>query len=255
MPQDKRRLISRRATLTGLVGGLTSLAACSTAEQEAILDGLIAATGGTSGGTGLTQADAAAGIKAALNNGIGSAIRTVGIRGGFLNDSVIRIPLPGFLRDAQSALSQVGMSGLLDNLEVQLNRGAESAAPLARQIFIDAVSSLTIQDAIDIVRGPSNAATQYLQRTTTPRLTSLFTPIMTGALQKAGAIQTFDNLAASTRNIPFAPELGAQAKNDLIAHGVGKGLDGVFYYIGQEEAAIRRDPAKRTSEILRRVFG
>ena len=78
---------------------------------------------------------------------------------------------------------------------------------------------------------------------------------MVTALERAGAIRTFDQVVASMNNVPFAPQLGADAKNQLIDHGVGKGLDGLFYYIGQEEAAIRRDPLKRTSEILRRVFG
>lgn len=257
MARTSSNQITRRAALTSLLGASASLAACSTADTQAVLGGIIAATGGAGGASrfGLTQADAAAGIKAALNNGIGTAVRTVGRSGGFLNDNQIHIPLPGFLGDAQRALSRVGMGSLLNNLETQLNRGAERAAPIARDIFVDAVSSLTINDAINIVRGPSNAATTYLQRTTTPRLTGLFMPIMGDALQNAGAIKTFDNLATNTRNVPFAPQLGAQAKNDLIAHGVAKGLEGVFYYIGKEEAAIRANPAKRTSDILRRVFG
>ncbi|WP_306252842.1 DUF4197 domain-containing protein [Parvularcula sp. IMCC14364] len=245
-------LMTRRTLMASALGlGVT---ACTTADQEALLGILAETTGGTSG-VGLTQAEAAAGIRAALNNGIGSAISTVGRNGGYLNDGIIRIPLPGFLGETQTTLARFGLSGALDNLQVQLNRGAEAAAPVARDIFVQAVSSLSIQDAIGIVRGPSNAATQYLQRTTTPRLTSLFRPIMVNALQQAGAIQTYDNLVASMRNIPLAPQYGADAKDQLIDHGVSKGLDGVFYYIGQEEAAIRRDPVKRTSEILRRVFG
>ncbi len=242
--------LSRRMLM--ISGGASLLSACSSADQEAILGVVLGQTGG---GVGLSQADAAAGIRAALNNGIGSAIATVGRNGGFLDDTFIRIPLPGFLQDTQKTLARLGLSGALDNLQVQLNRGAEAAAPVARDIFLDAVSSLTIQDALGIVRGPSNAATQYLQRTTTARLTTLFRPIMVNALDRAGAIQTFDRLVANMSNIPLAPQFGANAKDDLIDHGVSKGLDGVFYYIGKEEQAIRSNPLKRTSEILRRVFG
>ncbi len=243
--------INRRTLFVVGLGAAAS--ACTTAEQQAILDSVLSGTAG--GAPGLSEADAAAGIRAALNNGIAHAVATVGRRGGYLNDPAIRIPLPGFLRDAQSTLSRIGMSGALDDLETQLNRGAEAAAPVARDIFLDAIRGLTIRDAIGIVRGPSNAATQYLQRTTTPTLTGLFRPITVTALEQAGAMRTYDNLVGRLRNIPLAPQYGEDAKNDLIDHGVEKGLDGLFHYIGKEEAAIRANPAKRTSEILRRVFG
>ncbi len=246
-----RENMSRRAMM---FSGLAAASACSSVQQEEILGVVLGQTGGRSA-TGLTQADAAAGLRAALNNGIGSAIAKVGRRGGFLNDSVIRIPLPDFLQKTQASFSRFGLSGALDNLEVQLNRGAEAAAPVARSVFLDAVSSLTIRDSLEIVRGPSNAATQYLKRTTTPQLTTLFRPIMVTALNQAGAIRTYDQLVSSLSNIPLAPQFGTDAKDQLIDHSVGKGLDGVFYYIGKEEAAIRSNPAKRTSEILRRVFG
>ncbi len=238
-----------------IAGAAAAATGCQTTQQQRDILDAVLSQGGGAGGAGLTEADAAAGIRAALSNGITSAVSTVGRRGGYLNDSIIRIPLPGFLQRTQSTLSKIGMSGMLDELETQLNRGAEAAAPVAKGIFLDAIRGLTIQDAIGIVRGPSNAATQYLQRTTTPRLTGLFRPVMVNALEKAGAIRTWDNLVARLSNIPLAPQYGEDAKNDLIDHGVDKGLDGLFYYIGKEEAAIRANPAKRTSEILRKVFG
>ena len=185
----------------------------------------------------------------------GSAISTIGVPNGFLGNNLIRIPLPGFLGDMQSRLATLGLSGPLDNLETQLNRGAEAAVPQARNIFVNAVSGLSIEDAIGIVNGGDNAATTLLQERTGGQLSSLFTPIMTDALQGAGAIQTFDNLSSRLNSIPLAPRLGSDAKSKLIGHGVDRGLDGMFTYIGREEAAIRANPAKRTSEILRRVFG
>ncbi len=203
----------------------------------------------------LSEADAAAGIRAALNNGVGSAISTIGVRDGFLRNPQIHIPLPGFLQDMQSSLGRLGLSGPLDRLETQLNRGAETAVPRARRIFINAISSMSINDAIGVVRGGDNAATNYLKNRTFSPLTNLFTPIMSSALQETGAIRTFDQLTASMKSIPLAPKLGADAKTDLIRHGVQYGLDGMFLYIAKEEAAIRSNPAKRTSEILRRVFG
>jgi hypothetical protein len=224
-----------------------SLAACETLDP-AILETVL--------GSGmLTQAEAASGIKAALDNGIGHAINIVGRDGGFLNNGRIQIPLPKFLQDIQNVLQPIGAGGLLNDLQTQLNRGAEKAAPVAKDIFVDAVRGLSIQDAIAIVRGPDNAATQYLQEKTTGRLTDLFSPIMGNALQQTGALQLLDQLSARMNSVPFAPSLGADAKSNLIRHGVDYGLKGVFTYIGDEEKAIRENPAKRTSEILRRVFG
>lgn len=223
------------------------LAACETFDPS-ILNGVI-----NSGA--LSQGDAAAGIKAALNNGIGSAISTVGRDGGFLDNGRIRIPLPQRLQEVQNILQPIGAGGLLSELQAQLNHGAEKAAPVAKDIFIDAVSGLSIQDAIGIVRGPDNAATAYLQGKTTDRLTTLFTPIMSNALRQTGALQLVDQVSTQLESVPFASGLGANAKSDLISHGVNYGLDGVFTYIGDEEKAIRENPAKRTSEILRRVFG
>jgi hypothetical protein len=243
--------ISRRTLLAGSLG--LAATACTTAEQEAILGEILGGT--ATSGYGLTQADAAAGIRAALTNGITFAVQTVGRTNGYFQDGRIQIPLPGTLRDIQSTLSRVGMSGLLDDLQLRLNRGAEKAAPFARDIFVDTITSLSIQDAIGIVRGPSNAATTYLQNRTTPSLIRLFTPPMQNALQDAGALQVFDQLTSQINANPLIPNLGANAKTDLIEHGVEKGLDGLFYYIGREEAAIRANPAKRTSEILRKVFG
>lgn len=250
---DKNNTVLSRRMLIGGIGVSTLLSGCQTTTGQAgdILGSILK----TSGVGGLSEADAASGIRAALNNGIGSAISTIGVQDGFLANNLIKIPLPGFLQDIQGNLGRFGLSGPLDNLQTQLNRGAETAVPLARDIFVDTVASLSIEDAIGIVQGGDNAATTLLQERTGSQLSSLFTPIMTTALQNTGAIQTFDQLAGNLNTIPLAPKLGDDAKSKLITHGVDRGLDGMFTYIGREEAAIRANPAKRTSEILQRVFG
>lgn len=245
--------LSRRKLLTCLgayaaAGG--GLSACETLDP-AILEGVL----GGAGGAGLiSQAEAAQGIRAALNNGIGQAVGTVGKSGGFSANDIIRIPLPRKLAEIQSTLSRFGASGLLDDLALQLNRGAELAAPVAKDIFFEAVGNLSIADAIGIVRGPNNAATQYLQGQTTQSLTGLFTPIMENALGQTGALSLLETLDRQTSALGVSG-IGASAKNDLVQHGVEYGLSGVFHYIGEEERLIRENPAKRTSEILRRVFG
>ena len=224
------------------------LTACETLDP-AIIEGVLGGFGG------LTQADAALGIRAALDKGVGNAISNVGILDGFLGNSLVRIPLPQVLQDVQSYLRPLGADGLLVELQQQLNRGAEKAAPIAKDIFLGAIRDLSITDAINIVRGPDNAATEYLSERTSTKLSQLFSPIMENALNQTGALQLVDQVSSSLNNVPFGPNLGVDARNDLISHGVNYGLKGVFYYIGEEEKAIRENPAKRTSEILRRVFG
>ena len=238
--------MDRRLVMLGLAA--TPLAACETLDP-AILDGII---GGQNGG--LTAADVALGLKAALDNGVGNALSNVGVLDGFLRNDLIRIPLPSVLQDVQSFLAPIGADGLLVELQTQLNRGAEKAAPIAGDIFLNAVRGLTITDAFDILRGHDTAATEFLQARTTTQLGQLFKPIMGDALNQTGALRLVDSLSAQLQSVPLGPTLGVDPRNDLIEHGVDYGLRGVFHFIGEEEKAIRANPAKRTSEILRRVF-
>ena len=171
--------LNRRFVLLGLSG--TVLTACETLDPV-IIEGVLGGFGG------LTQADAALGIRAALDKGVGNAISNVGILDGFLGNSLVRIPLPQVLQDVQSYLRPLGADGLLVELQQQLNRGAEKAAPIAKDIFLGAIRDLSITDAINIVRGPDNAATEYLSERTSTKLSQLFSPIMENALNQTGAL-------------------------------------------------------------------
>lgn len=237
--------MDRRIVLLGLAS--TPLAACETLDPT-VLEGII-------GGGALTSAEVSMGLKAALDNGVGNALSNLGIVNGFLGNDIVRIPLHKVLQDVQSYLAPIGADRLLVDLQTQLNRGAEKAAPVAKDIFLDAVRGLTITDAFNILRGPETAATEYLAGKTTTRLGQLFEPIMETALNQTGALRLVDDVTSQLRAVPFAPNLGADARTDLIEHGVDYGLRGVFHFIGEEEKAIRANPAKRTSAILRRVFG
>jgi len=239
-------VLDRRFVILGLPSSAL-VASCETMDPS-ILGGL--------GGFGpLSQGEASSGIKAALNNGVDHAIGKIGIFDGFWRNDRIQVPLPGVLRDVQQALNVVGAGSIMSELHQQLNRGAEKAMPVAKNIFVDAITSLTIQDALNIVRGPNDAATSYLRGRTTNSLTNLFAPVMENALGQTGALRLLDDVTGQLNSIPFAPSLGRDAKRDLIGHGVDFGLKGLFTYIGDEEKAIRENPAKRTSQILQRVFG
>jgi len=250
--------ISRRRLALGLTCALGALAAGGApARAQGLLQrgaDLLRREGGEAAG-GFTEAEAAQGLREALSIASGRVTAQLGQADGYLGDPNIRIPLPGFLGDAQGALRRVGMADLFDDLEVRLNRAAEAAAPRAKPLFQSAVSEMSVDDAVGIVRGADDAATRYFQDRMTPRLRAEFRPVVSVALEGAGAIAAFDRAAARYAKIPFTPSLGASAKADLIDHGVDASLDGLFFYLAREEAAIRNEPVKRTSEILRRVFG
>jgi hypothetical protein len=238
------RKFDRRFVLLGV--SALSLTACETLDP-ALIESVL-------GSGALTEGDAALGIRAALDNGVGNALSNLGRRDGYFGNPTVKIPLPGVLQDLQGYLAPIGADGLLVELQQQLNRGAEKAAPIARDIFIGAVRGLTIQDAINIVRGPDTAATDYLRDRTTTSLINLFSPIMESALADTGALRLVDDI---DRQVPVGllTGSGVDLKSDLIGHGVDYGLRGVFHFIAEEEKAIRKDPAARTSAILRRVFG
>lgn len=215
-----------------------------------ILKGLARTQSSTAGGA-LTQRDAAAGLREALQVSASAVTTKLGRTDGFFGDPRVKIPLPGLLGRAQRTLTPLGMSAPLDDLERRVNRGAEAAMPQAKTLFVNAIRSMTIADGVAIVRGGETAGTQFLREKSEAQLVSLLRPHMESALQQAGAFNALDSAAAR------AGAAGATStlRNDLIQFAVGKALDGAFGYIAEEERAIRRDPAKRSTALLRKVFG
>jgi hypothetical protein len=163
----------------------------------------------------------------------------------------VRVPLPGPVAAARSALALVGLAGLADDLEVRLNRAAERAMPVAGELLVEAVRGLSFQDALGIVGGPDDAATRYLEREVGDELASRMRPVVDEALAQAGAVRAFEALAGRYADLPFVAGLRA----DLTGHVLAYAQRGLFAYLGEEEARIREDPAARTTELLRRVFG
>ena len=203
----------------------------------------------------LTNTEIIQGLKEALNIGSGNVVSKLGVLNGFNGDPQIRIPLPDKLQQVDQALSLVGMGSLTDDLELRLNRAAEAATPKAKELFISAISQMTINDAKNILTGPNNAATQYLRNAMGPQLLSDIEPIIQNTLAQAGAIQAYDQVVGRYQQIPLVSSLAGASKAQLNDYVAEKALDGIFYYVAKEEAAIRENPAKRTTEILQRVFG
>ena len=198
----------------------------------------------------LSLDDIGAGLKEALRVGTQSVVKQLGKTNGYNNDPAVHIPLPESLIRVKSALDKVGMASLLNDLELRLNRSAEAATPRAKKIFWGTISRMTIDDVKAIYNGPDDAATRYLQAKMTAPLKEEMRPVIYDSMAQVGAIRSYDNVMAKYRAIPFVPDV----KADLTDHVLEKALDGIFHYLAIEEAAIRKDPAKRTTELLKKVF-
>ncbi|MDH3703467.1 MAG: DUF4197 domain-containing protein [Alphaproteobacteria bacterium] len=212
--------------------------------------------GGSSGGSGstlsnLSTGEIAKGLKEALRVGSGRVVKQVGRRDGYNADPNIHLPLPSSLKTVQSTLKSVGMSGMLDDLEMKLNRAAEVAAPKAKTLFVNAIAAMTLDDAKRIYNGPKDSATRYFQGKMTKPLAREMAPVVNKSLSEVGAIKSYDNVMGQYKQLPFVPD----AKANLTEYVVTKGMDGIFYYLAKEEAAIRENPAKRTTALLKKVFG
>jgi hypothetical protein len=254
----------------------------------------------------LSIGEADGGLRQALTNAAVSSALRLGRLDGYWADGKVRIPLPSPLSTLQARFRPLNLSKPLDSFQMRLNRAAETAVPRAGAIFTDTIKSITIADAIQIVRGGDTAGTDMLKARATTQLTSLLTPPMADAVESSGAGATLDRInarygreierlgglgglsiyepaplavaqtsgplifgagatttpAQTSTTTPASPATTAapsnpsnSLKNQLIGFAVSKALDGLFLYIGEEERAIRRDPVKRTTDLLKRVFG
>ena len=199
----------------------------------------------------LSVGEIAGGLKDALRVGTESVVGQLGATDGFNQDPAIHIPLPDSLQTVQSALGKVGMSGMLDDLELRLNRAAETATPKAKKLFWDAISDMTLDDVNSIYEGPDDAATRYFQGKMSQPLAKEMGPVVNESLSEVGAIKSYDNVMGQYEQIPFVPDV----KANISEYVVEKGMDGIFHYLAKEEAAIRNNPVKRTTELLQKVFG
>ncbi len=202
-------------------------------------------------GGGLGDAEVGAGLREALQVGTERVTASLGQVDGFNGNPDIRIPLPSTLQSVQAALAMAGLSGVTDDLELRMNRAAEAAVPEARDLFFQAVSEMTLEDAQAILSGPDDAATLYFQDRMSEPLAERFTPVVDRELAGAGAFQVYDQMMGDYDALPFAPDVQAS----LTPYVVEQALDGMFLMLAREEAAIREDPAARTTELLRTVFG
>lgn len=249
----KEHTIPRRTFIAAMSAG-----ACVTmavpARAQSLLKQLEEAIGGEaspSGVSGLTTQEMSDGLTEALRVGTERVVGQVGATDGYNLDPNIHIPLPGALQKVQSVLKKTGMSSLTDDLELRLNRAAEAAAPEAKTLFWQTINEMTFDDVRQIYDGPDDAATRYFQRKMTPPLAKRMEPVVEDSMAEVGAVRSYDAMIQQYKSVPFVPDV----KANLTTHVVEKAMDGIFYYVAREEAAIRNDPVARTTDLLKKVFG
>jgi hypothetical protein len=203
------------------------------------------------GKTGLTEKDAAAGIKEALEKGTGESVNIVSKLDGYFGNPEIKIPFPENAKEIESKLRGIGLGSQVDEVVLSINRAAEDAAKSAQPIFVAAIKNMTVSDAINIVKGKNDAATIYLKNTTSPELRSKFSPVIKASLDKVNATRLWEDVIKSYNQIPFVKKQNP----DLTAYVTEKAINGLFIMIAKEEMKIRQDPVARTTELLKKVFG
>ncbi len=199
----------------------------------------------------LTITDMSSAFKQALTIGAGNVINQLGTDGGFSADEAVYIPLPKNLNKVAKVLKKIGLSDQVDDLELKLNKAAETAVPIAKDLFVQSIKDMTFEDVKSIYQGADDSATQYFKQKMTASLSEKMNPIVENSLSEVGAIQSLNRVMDKYQNIPFVSEV----KPNLTEYVVEKGTDGVFHYLAEQESAIRKDPLRQTTDLLRKVFG
>jgi len=199
----------------------------------------------------ISNAEAVRGLRQALNDGSAAAVAKLGVENGYFGNPKVRIPLPPSLQRIESGLRAFGMRRQADELVLTMNRAAEAAVPEAKQLLTDAVKKMSVKDAKGILTGGDTAATEYFKRTTQSQLGQRFLPIVKKATDNVGLAQKYNAIAEQGVALGLVEEDQASIERYVTR----KALDGLYFMIGEQEKAFRKDPVGATSDIVRKVFG
>ena len=199
----------------------------------------------------ITSREATAALKVALEKGSTAAVASLGRTDGFFGNPQVKIPLPESMQRTENLMRRFGLGRYADELVLGMNRAAEAAVPEAKQLFVDSVRKMTLQDAKGILQGGDTAGTAYFRRTTEAELRKRFLPIVRRSTEKVGLVQQYDDYAEKVA------ALGLVKKDDanLEQYVTQKTLDGLFLMVAEEEKAIRKDPVATGTAIIKKVFG
>jgi len=230
-----------------LLGSLILLLAVPSFSQT----GEISRRLGLGNSSGLSDAKVTSGLKEALKVGTANAVKLTGRPDGYFANEIIKILMPNSLRPVEKGLRAIGYGPKVDSFVLSMNRAAEAAAPAAKNIFVDAIVSMTFDDARKILSGGDTAATDYFKNKTSVQLAATFRPVVEKTMSENSVTQQYNSLLGQARSIPFLKS----SSLDITQYVVSKAMDGLFYTLGQEEKKIRNDPVARTTSLLKQVFG
>lgn len=233
------------ATTNSIAPTATTTTTSKATTSSSVLSGI------TSSLSSLSQQDVSAGLKEALTIGVKTAATSLNQPNGYFGNPEVKIPFPPEVSQVATKLRDLGMGTQVDAFEKSMNKAAEDAAVVAAPIFTNAITSMTITDAKDILLGNHNAATSYLQAKCTSQLATAFTPHIQTALNNNQATTYWKDLTGYYNKLPFVKPVNT----DLVQYTTGKALDGLFHLVGQQETKIRENPAFRSTDILKQVFG
>ncbi len=199
----------------------------------------------------LSNGDAASGLRAALARGTTVAMESLGKTDGFLGNALVKIPLPGYMESAAKVMRSLGQGARIDELVTSMNRAAEQAVPMAKNLIVKTVQAISVTDAKNILSGGEGAATKFFSEKTRSPLGLQFLPIVTKATEKVGLAEKYNNLAGKLQQFGLVKPDDANIQKYV----TGKSLDGLYVMIGEEEKKIRKDPIGTGSAILSKVFG
>lgn len=227
---------------------LLATGACSSTQVNQAID---EASKTLESGSVPTSAEVGEGLKEALIKGISAGTSQVSQTDGYFKNLAIKIPFPPELKKVEQKLRQLGFGNEVDNFVMTMNRGAEDAAKEVKPIFVNAIRSMTIDDAWGILKGPHDAATQYLKRTTSLQIKEKFKPVIQNSLDKVSATKYYGDLVNTYNKIPFVEKVNP----DLNEYATDLAMQGLFVTIANEEKNIRDNQLERTTDLLKKVFG
>ncbi len=201
---------------------------------------------------GVTEAEAGEGIKEALSQGLAGAVLKLNREDGFFKDAFYKILIPEDARKIEKTLRDIGLGSMVDKAILQINRGAEDAAGYAKPIFVNAIKSMTIQDAIGLVRNGDTSATHFFREKTTAKLFAAFLPVIKSSLNKTEATKYYGDIVNTYNSFPTTLK---KINPDLPGYVTERATNALFDLIAKEERNIRQNPLARTTDILKKVFG
>ncbi len=229
---------------------LTALSMIFTLSSCDVLQDVAETALSSGGAAALTEGQIGEGLKEALKQGVRKGVNTLSVKDGYFKNQTVKILFPAEAQKVEKTLRDIGAGSMVDDAIEKLNRAAEDAASGAKDIFVNAITSMTIQDATNILMGEKDACTQYLKRTTSDQLYQKFQPVIKNSLNKVGALNVWNTVITRYNRVPLVEKVNP----NLDDHVTNKAMDGLFVMVEKEESNIRANPIARTTDLMKRVF-